>query len=339
MIRSKAPLRLGLAGGGTDVSPFSDVYGGCILNATISMYAYATIVPRTDGKIILNAVDKKEYYTFDSIPILPMDGKLDLIKGIYNRVVKDFVKKPLSFELTTYVDAPAGSGLGTSSTLVVAILGAFGEWLGLPLGDYDLAHLAYEIERVDLGMAGGKQDQYAATFGGVNFMEFSKDDKVIVNPLRIHENYLDELSHNLILYHTETSRLSSVIIERQSKNVTSGNEKTIEAMHKLKEQAVMMKEALLKGELGKIGEILDFGWQFKKNMADGITNSFIDDIYATAMKHGATGGKISGAGGGGFMFFYCPGTSRSAVIEALKKFGGQAKRYEFTSKGLSTWTM
>jgi D-glycero-alpha-D-manno-heptose-7-phosphate kinase len=339
MIRSKAPLRLGLAGGGTDVSPFSDVYGGCILNATISMYAYATIVPRTDGKIILNAVDKKEHYTFDSIPLLPMDEKLDLIKGIYNRVVKDFVKKPLSFELTTYVDAPAGSGLGTSSTLVVAILGAFSEWLGLPLGDYDLAHLAYEIERVDLGMAGGKQDQYAATFGGVNFMEFSKDDKVIVNPLRIHENYLDELSHNLILYHTETSRLSSVIIERQSKNVTNGNEKTIEAMHRLKEQAVMMKEALLKGELGKIGEILDFGWRFKKNMADGITNPFIDDIYTTAMKHGATGGKISGAGGGGFMFFYCPGTSRSAVIEALKKFGGQAKRYEFTSKGLSTWTM
>jgi D-glycero-alpha-D-manno-heptose-7-phosphate kinase len=270
---------------------------------------------------------------------LPIDGKLDLVKGIYNRVIKDFVKKPLSFELTTYVDAPPGSGLGTSSTLVVAILGAFAEWLGLPLGEYDLAHLAYEIERIDLGMAGGKQDQYAATFGGVNFMEFSTNDKVIVNPLRIHEKYLDELSHNLILYHTETSRLSSIIIEQQSKNVTDRNEKTIEAMHKLKEQAVMMKEALLKGELGKIGEILDFGWQFKKNMATGITNQFIDDIYKTAMLHGSTGGKISGAGGGGFMFFYCPGTSRSGVIEALKKFGGQAKRYEFTSKGLSTWTL
>jgi D-glycero-alpha-D-manno-heptose-7-phosphate kinase len=339
IIRSKAPLRLGLAGGGTDVAPYSELFGGTILNATISMYAYATIAPRNDDKIILNSVDKNENYTFDSTTVLPIDGKLDLVKGIYNRVIKDFVKKPLSFELTTYVDAPPGSGLGTSSTLVVAILGAFAEWLGLPLGEYDLAHLAYEIERIDLGMAGGKQDQYAATFGGVNFMEFFKEDKVIVNPLRIHEKYLDELSHNLILYHTETSRLSSVIIEQQSKNVTNRNEKTIEAMHKLKEQAVMMKEALLKGELGKIGEILDFGWQFKKNMAAGITNPFIDDIYATAMQHGATGGKISGAGGGGFMFFYCPGTSRSGVIEALKKFGGQAKRYEFTSKGLSTWTL
>ena len=339
IIRSKAPLRLGLAGGGTDVAPYSELFGGRILNATISMYAYATIEPRDDKKIILNSVDKNERYTYENMLALPIDGKLDLIKGIYNRVVKDFVKKPLSFELTTYVDAPPGSGLGTSSTLVVAILGAFSEWLGLPLGDYDLAHLAYEIERVDLGMAGGKQDQYAATFGGVNFMEFSKEDKVIVNPLRIHEKYLDELSHNLVLYHTETSRLSSVIIEQQSKNVSNRNEKTIEAMHNLKDQAVMMKEALLKGELGKIGEILDFGWQNKKNMAAGITNPFIDDLYTTAIQHGATGGKISGAGGGGFMFFYCPGITRSAVIEALKKFGGQSKRYEFTAKGLSTWTM
>jgi len=275
IIRSKAPLRLGLAGGGTDVAPYSELYGGRILNATISMYAYATILPRDDKKIVLNSVDKNERYTFENMPALPIDGKLDLIKGIYNRVVKDFMRKPLSFELTTYVDAPPGSGLGTSSTLVVAILGAFSEWLGLPLGDYDLAHLAYEIERVDLGMAGGKQDQYAATFGGVNFMEFSKEDKVIVNPLRIHEKYLDELSHNLVLYHTETSRLSSVIIEQQSKNVSNRNEKTIEAMHKLKEQAVMMKEALLKGELGKIGEILDFGWKSKKNIAKGISNSIM----------------------------------------------------------------
>ena len=303
------------------------------------MYAYATIVPRDDDKIILNSVDKNEHYTFQNLTVLPIDGKLDLLKGIYNRVVRDFVKKPLSFELTTYVDAPPGSGLGTSSTLVVAILGAFSEWLGLPLGEYDLAHLAYEIERVDLGMAGGKQDQYAATFGGVNYMEFSKEDKVIVNPLRIHEKYLDELSHNLILYHTETSRLSSIIIEQQSLNVTNRNEKTIEAMHKLKEQAVMMKEALLKGEIWKVGEILDFGWQFKKNMATGISNPFLDTIYSTAIQHGATGGKVSGAGGGGFMFFYCPGTTRSEVIEALKQFGGQTKRYEFTSKGLSTWTM
>lgn len=337
IIRSKAPLRLGLAGGGTDVAPFSDLYGGAILNATISMYAYASIQPRNDGRIVLNSMDKKEYYTMEATGQLAIDGNLELHKGIYNRIVRDFSHKALSFELTTYVDAPPGSGLGTSSTLVVAIAGAFAEWLKLPLGEYDLARLAYQIERNDLGMAGGKQDQYAATFGGVNFMEFSGEDKVIVNPLRIPEKYLDELAHNLVLYHTETSRLSSSIIEQQTRNVLAGNAKSLEAMHRLKEQAVMMKEAILTGHLDRIGEILDFGWRFKKNLAEGVSNHFIDEIYETAMSHGATGGKVSGAGGGGFMFFYCPGNSRSAVIESLKKFGGQAKRYEFTSKGLATW--
>ncbi|MCK7536119.1 MAG: hypothetical protein MZV63_36590 [Marinilabiliales bacterium] len=205
----------------------------------------------------------------------------------------------LSFELSTYVDAPPGSGLGTSSTLVVAVLGAFAEWLKLPLGEYDLARLAYQIERVDLNMAGGKQDQYAATFGGVNFMEFFKDDKVIVNPLRIKSVYLNELSHNLILYNTKTSRVSSSIIERQARNITENKSKYIEATHKLKEQAIMMKEALLKGDIDQIGPVLDFGWKYKKQIASGITNHLIDSIYDAAMASGATGGKISGAGGEG----------------------------------------
>ena len=250
IIRSKAPLRLGLAGGGTDVSPFSDIYGGAIINATISMYAYATIRPLDNGKIVLNSIDKNEHYEFASVEHLAINGCLDLQKGVYNRVVQDFVKRPLSFELTTWVDAPPGSGLGTSSTLVVAILGAFTEWMGLSLGDYELASLAYEIERIDLKMAGGKQDQYAATFGGFNYMEF-QSDKVVVNPLRVKEDFLDELAHNLILYHTETSHLSSAIIAQQSKNVTDKNEKTLEAMHKLREQAVIMKEAILTGEPGQ----------------------------------------------------------------------------------------
>ncbi len=337
IIRSKAPLRLGLAGGGTDVAPYSDLYGGAILNATISMYAYATIQPRKDKKIVLNSLDKNLRLEYDSTRFLEIDGKFDLAKGIYNRVVKQFKRKALSFELTTFVDAPPGSGLGTSSTLVVAILGAFAEWLNLPLGEYDLAYLAYEIERVDLNMAGGKQDQYAATFGGVNFMEFFKDDKVIVNPLRIKPIYLHELAYNLVLYYTETSRLSSRIIETQSRNVMDNVESSIEATHNLKQQAILMKEALLKGNLDKIGEILDYGWQNKKKMAKGITNRAIDQIYNAAIKNGASGGKISGAGGGGFMIFYCPDNSRNKVIKALEKFGGGIKRYEFTTHGLTTW--
>ncbi len=338
IIRSKAPLRLGLAGGGTDVAPYSDLYGGAILNATISLYAYATIVPRNDGIIAFHSIDKDEYIEFGPTTVLPVDGSLSLHKGIYNRIVGEFVRQPLSFTLSTSVDAPAGSGLGTSSTLVVAILGAFAEWLKLPLGEYDLAKLAYDIERIDLGMAGGKQDQYAATFGGVNFMEFSANDKVIVNPLRIKDIYLNELAHNLVLFYTQTSRLSSKIIEAQSANVISKNQKSIDAMHQLKKQSGMMKEALLKGNLDEIGEILDFGWTFKKQMADEISNPLLDELYETAKANGATGGKISGAGGGGFMIFYCPGDNRSRVIESLKPFGGEAKRYEFTTKGLVTWS-
>ena len=339
IIRSKAPLRLGLAGGGTDVAPYSDLYGGAILNATISMYAYATIQPRKDKKIILNSLDKNITLEFDSTRELPVDGEFDLAKGIYNRVVKQFSKKALAFELTTFVDAPPGSGLGTSSTLVVAILGAFAEWLNLPLGEYDLAYLAYEIERVDLSMAGGKQDQYAATFGGVNFMEFYKDDKVIVNPLRIKPVYLHELAYNIVLYYTKTSRLSSKIIETQSRNVIDNREDSLEATHNVKQQAILMKEAVLKGNLDKIGEILDYGWQNKKKMAKGISNKTIDEIYELAIKNGATGGKISGAGGGGFMIFYCPDNTRNKVVKALEKFGGGIKRYEFTTHGLTTWTI
>jgi D-glycero-alpha-D-manno-heptose-7-phosphate kinase len=235
------------------------------------------------------------------------------------------------------VDAPPGSGLGSYSTLVVAVIGAFAEWLQIPLGEYDVLHLAYEIERKDLGFAGGKQDQYAATFGGFNFMEFYNNDKVIVNPLRIKSEVINELQFNLLLYYTGTSRLSSKIIEAQIEGVKTKKEKPIEAMHKLKEQAIMMKEAILKGKLDEIGEILDYGWQYKKQMAEGITNPVIDEIYETAKKAGATGGKISGAGGGRFMMFYCPKNTRYKVIEALQPFGGEFRRFQFTKYGLETW--
>lgn len=337
--RSKAPLRIGLAGGGTDVSPYADMHGGAILNATISMYAHASIELLDTDKVIFETADRNELLEYDAVFPLPLDGNLDLLKGIANRIVKEYGNLPSGFRLTTFVDAPAGSGLGTSSTLVVAVVGAFTEWLKLPLGEYDIAHLAYSIEREDLQQAGGRQDQYAATFGGVNFMEFYKDDKVIVNPLRIKEKYLYELENNLVLFYTSTSRLSSAIISEQQRNVTDKKTSSIEAMHSLKKQAVMMKEALLKGQIHEIGEILDFGFRHKKAMAEGISNPQLDEIYETAIKAGASGGKISGAGGGGFMIFYCPNNTRYAVVNALQQFGGAVKRYHFTHHGLCSWTI
>ncbi len=334
--RSKAPLRIGLAGGGTDVSPYSDEFGGAILNATLSLNAYASIEPMQEGGIVLEALDRKEKQGFEWKSELPINGTLDLLKGVYNRIQKDYGITQKNFKLSTYVDAPAGSGLGTSSTLVVAILGAFVEMLKLPLGDYDIAHYAYEIERNDLQLAGGKQDQYAATFGGVNFMEFF-GDRVIVNPLRIRQEYINELENNLLLYFTATSRESATIIKEQQKNVAQKNESSIEAMHQLKEQAKMMKEVLLRGKLNEIGHILDFGFEQKRKMAHNISNEAIENIYEAAKKSGATGGKISGAGGGGFMIFYCPGNTRYQVMETLNNFGGVIKPYQFTQNGLTTW--
>ena len=277
IIRSKAPLRLGLAGGGTDVSPYSEIFGGAVLNATISMYAYATIEPRAGKEgITINSVDKGILVNFHEIEKLPVTGELDLIKGAYNKVVELFTGKPLSFTITTWVDAPAGSGLGSSSTLLIAVLGAFTEWLKLPLGEYDIARLAYDIERVDLAMAGGKQDQYAATFGGVNFMEFSEKGKVMVNPLRIKDSVLNELSNNIILFNTQTSRISSEIILKQQARVKEGKNNSVEAMHEIKRLAVLMKEAILRGEIDRMGELLNMSWEYKKRMADGISNPQID---------------------------------------------------------------
>lgn len=338
IIRAKAPLRIGLAGGGTDVSPYCDNYGGCILNACINMYAYATIEPRNDGKIEFCCEDRNANKIFDSVDKLEINNEFSLLKGVYNRIVKDFVKKPLSFTLTTYVDAPAGSGLGSSSTLVVAILKAFQEWLNLPLGEYDLANLAWSIEREDLKMAGGRQDQYAAAFGGFNFMEF-KGDKVLVNPLRIKKEYLNELEFNILLYYTGTSRLSAEIIESQVKNATNKNKVAIDAMHNLKKTAYDMKEALLTGQVDKMGILLNEGWKNKKKMSSSISNSVIDNIYNTATIAGATGGKISGAGGGGFFMFYCPHNTRYKVIPSLQELGGEFRRFRFTNIGAESWTI
>lgn len=336
--RSRAPLRLGLAGGGTDVSPYSDIFGGAILNATLSLFAYVDIEVYDNDFLVFEAKDFGLVETYEWATEVDTDGKLNLLKGVYNRIQKDYGIERKGLKITSYVEAPPGSGLGSSSTLVVALIGAFAEMLNLPLGEYDIAHYAYNIERKDLGLAGGKQDQYAATFGGFNYMEFYKDDKTIVNPLRIKPEYIYELEKNIVLFYTSKSRESARIIDEQVANVKSNNTSSIEAMHHIKEQSVMMKEALLKGELSKIGEIFDFGHKHKKNMASKISNEHLDGIYDIAKKAGATGGKISGAGGGGFMAFYCPGTSRYDVIAALSAFEGTVISFLFTKNGLTRWT-
>ena len=338
IIRSKAPLRLGLAGGGTDVSPYSEIYGGAVLNATIDQYAYCTIEETDNGYIVLQASDIDQRVRCKTAPELTVDGNLDLHKGVYNRIVKQFrIKKPLSFRLTTSCDVPPRSGLGTSSTMVVAILKAFTEWLNLPLGDYDMARLAYEIERIDLGLSGGKQDQYAATFGGFNFIEFSDNDRVVVNPLRIKRWVVDELEVSMVLFYTGDSRSSDRIIREQQKNTKEGKKDPIEATHNIRKNSYLMKDLLLKGEVLQFSKALGRDWENKKKMASSITNKNIDKIYEAAIAAGAWGGKVSGAGGGGFMIFTVDPVKKLNLINVLNRFNGKVLNFHFSDNGCQSW--
>lgn len=337
IIRSKAPLRLGLAGGGSDVSPYSEIYGGLILNATIDLHAYCTIEETITNKIEIIASDLEQSQVYEMSGQLPIDGSLDLHKGVYNRIIKDYDLQPLSFRITTYSDAPAGSGLGSSSTMVVAIVKAFVEWLNLPLGEYEIARLAYEIERVDLELSGGKQDQYAATFGGFNFMEFLKDDHVLVNPLRIKRWIIDELESNMLLYYTGASRSSASIIDEQIKNTSDGNKDSIDAMHQIKLSSLEMKSALLKGDIKQFSSILGRSWENKKKMAHSITNNEINLILEYAINAGAITGKVSGAGGGGFIIFMVEPTKRIDVVRALNKLDGRVVNFQFSEGGCHGW--
>jgi D-glycero-alpha-D-manno-heptose-7-phosphate kinase len=339
LIRARAPLRLGLAGGGTDVAPFCDLFGGAVLNATIDLYAYCTIEPSLDGKIRFVAIDVGEIATYDVSPVLPTDGVLALHSGVYNRIVAQYNDgKPLAVTVTTSCDAPPGSGLGSSSTLVVAMVQAFGEMLNLPLGEYDIASLAYRIERCDLGLQGGRQDQYTAAFGGFNFMEFNGNDHALVNPLRVKSWIVSELESSLILFYTGKSRDSAAIIAEQSHNVEINNQKAIDAMKRTKKDAINMKECLLRGDIRQLGIVMESAWQTKKEMAGSISNKRIERFYSTAKNAGAYCGKVSGAGGGGFMMFLVDMKNKLHVVNALTATReGAVIGCHFAEKGVESW--
>jgi len=340
LIRCRAPLRLGLAGGGTDVSPYCDEFGGAILNATIDYYAYAALEPLDEEKIEFISADLNQAASYSAIPVLEADGRLDLFKAVYNHVVRNFNHgKSLSVRISTRVDVPAGSGLGSSSTLTVAMLAAYAEWLNLPLGEYELAHTAFVIEREEAGLQGGKQDQYAATFGGFNFMEFGSNGRVLVNPLRIKDWVISELEASLLLYFTGKSRTSADIIQEQSQNVRDRNEAALGAMHAMKEEAYRMKECLLRGDFRRLHEVLRDSWDSKKRMARQISNDQIEGLYACAIGAGAHCAKISGAGGGGFMMLLTDPIHKDRVAAALHSHDlvGTPYACHFTPGGVQVW--
>jgi len=338
IVRARAPLRLGLAGGGTDVSPYSDLHGGLVMNATIDRYAHATVDESPDGRIEFHALDHVESGDWGAGVTPQGEGSLRLMSGAFARVVRDYLGgRAPAIRIRTYSDAPPGSGLGSSSTMMVAIVTALADYFALGLGEYEIAHLAFEIERRDLGLSGGKQDQYAAAFGGFNFMEFHRDDRVIVNPLRIKPWVSAELEASLVLYFTGVSRASAHIIDEQIRNVEAGAAKSLDAMHRLKEEAVVMKESLLKGDLRRFAEALQAGWLAKKQMASSINNPHIDAIERIAVAHGAQATKVSGAGGGGFVMFYCAPHDRIRLSRALLAEGGSIMDFHFTAEGAIAW--
>ena len=338
IVKARAPLRLGLAGGGSDLSPYSDLYGGYVLNTTIDRYAYAMIKTHNEPIVRFTATDQQiEKVLPVEIPLL-LNGKLDLHTAVYKYITKNFNNgKSIPLELSTYCDVPIGSGLGSSSTLVVAIIKAFVELLNLPLDIYDIARIAYQVERVDCGLQGGRQDQYSASFGGFNFMEFYDMERAVINPLGIKNWILCELEASLVLYFTGLSRESAHIITDQIEGVKLGNLNVLEAMHHIKEETLTMKECLMRGDFLGLVNSMRFGWDNKKRSAKTVSNSHIDNIYDSAIQAGALAGKVSGAGGGGFILFFVPTEKRMDVIRTLNSFGGQVSNCHFTKHGAQAW--
>ncbi len=331
-IRARAPLRISFAGGGTDVPPFPAAEGGCVLSATIDRYAYGSLVPRTDRMVTIESVDFKTTAEMTLDEEILCDGSLDLIKAAVRRFGRE---RTDGYDLVLRSSAPPGSGLGSSSTMMVALTGLLAAHYGLHLGDYETARLAHAIERDDLGIAGGMQDQYAATFGGFNFIEFT--DRVIVNPLRIADETAHELELSLLLCFTGITRDSARVIEDQTRRACASAEDTVSGLRAQKELAVRMKAALLTGALHEFGELLGEAWAQKKRMSPLISNARIDELYQIARDKGALGGKITGAGGGGYILLFCDFTKKHRVMEALEFAGAEVTEFTFDTKGLTTW--
>jgi D-glycero-alpha-D-manno-heptose-7-phosphate kinase len=327
-------LRISFAGGGTEVEPYLSERGGVVLSSTIDKYAYSSLRFKDDHRINVTSLDYDIVSNCDAQELLLEDDKLNLVKAVIHRLNPKDNSRGLDIFL--HSDAPPGSGLGSSSTVVVTLIGVFKHWLHLPLTNYDIADMAFQIERTDLGIKGGKQDQYAAAFGGFNFIEFYRD-ATIVNPLRVPSDILNELRYNLLLCYTGKTRLSAHIIDSQVEGYVRRQQSVVHAMDELKHIAVELKNALLQGRLNDFGALLHDAWMNKKKMATQISDSHIEEIYETACKHGALGGKISGAGGGGYMFFYCNFDRKHIVAEQLERLGAKVVDFNFDFRGLQTW--
>jgi D-glycero-alpha-D-manno-heptose-7-phosphate kinase len=331
-LRARAPLRISFAGGDTDVPPFPATEGGCVLSATISRFAYGSLVPRDDRRVSIESVDFRTRTEVGLDEPITFDGNLDLVKAAISRFGPAGTD---GYDLVLRSSAPPGSGLGSSSTMMVTLTGLLAEHYGLPLDEYETSQLAHAIERTDLGISGGLQDHYAATFGGFNFIEFG--ERVIVNPLRVREEVMHELELSLMLCFTGITRESSRVIDDQTGRVQTGAADTLDGLRAQKELTVAMKAALLRGELAEFGTLLGDAWKQKKRLSPMISNPRIDECYDIAVRNGALGGKVTGAGGGGHILFFCDFTRKHRVVDALEQAGAAVTEFTFETKGMTTW--
>jgi D-glycero-alpha-D-manno-heptose-7-phosphate kinase len=340
-VRSRAPLRLGFGGGGTDLSPYCDEHGGAVLNGTIDRYAYAHVTTRTDDRIVFRADDLATEETLPCSLDFDIREGLGLHRAVYRHMMVEHNNgQAAPLTITTTIDVPAGSGLGASSALTVALIEAFVLALELPLGPYDVASLAFDIERRQLGLAGGRQDQYAAAFGGFNFIEFLQGgSNVIVNQLRMRRAHLNEFESSLVICFTGQSRESAHIIKQQVTGLSALDESTVAAMHEVKEYAVTMKKQLLSGDIRGMAEVLNLAWNSKKRTASSVSNPNVERLLTVGLNAGAWGGKVSGAGGGGFIMLLTDPEKRYSLIRTLNQADGIASAVKLTFEGAEAWAV
>ncbi len=329
--RSKSPVRISFGGGGSDLTHFFKNSSGAVINSTISLYTHATLIKKDDQSIFISSEDLKSTLNAENLQAaLKKKNNFDLIMGIIKLINPDF-----GFELYIRSDFPIGSGLGGSAVVMSAIIGCFNEFRIDKWDKYEIAEMAYQAERLSMKISGGWQDQYATVFGGINFMEFKKN-KNIIHPLRIDKESIFELKENLILCDTCSTHISGDIHDDQKKQLIDQKDINQLVISNV-ELTYEIRNSLLRGDLSKIGKFLDMSWNFKRQFSDKISNKRLDKIYNTALKNGALGGKLLGAGGGGFFIFYCNPKSRFNVVEKLKSLGTKIINFDFEFEGLASW--
>lgn len=329
MLITRSPVRISFGGGGTDLPAYYEQFGGAVLSTAINKYFYTALRKRGDGKIQVISSDLRTLETWENIAAMSLErSELDIPLA----VVKEF-GRDVSVDLFLASEIPPGTGLGSSASVCVNVLKALSAYLHLPLSKYELAERAYHVARNVLGNPVGKQDEYAAAFGGLNYIRFEKDGTVNVEHLELDSALLGELEENLLLFFTGATHQSTTILEEQERSTREDRGRALESLHIIAALAERMRGTLEDGDLHTFGTLLDAGWQAKKQISGKISSEQIDALYETAKEYGAVGGKITGAGGGGFMLLYCERPEQEAVRRALAEAGAREMTFRFDSKG------